>query len=159
MLEFLKEVFTDKSVIGSIIGGLLGGLFTYLAVILTFKNEQKNSYPEKLGILTDLLSEVEDVQDKLAKYFEDVKKEDGNAVFVIKDIDTKDLDRSFLKQAVLVDRKTYKAVAQGKGYRYPDKIKLSKSAENQSAAGRYKACLHVLKKNIESRINYYTGKL
>ncbi|PFL59881.1 hypothetical protein COJ36_28475 [Priestia megaterium] len=159
MWEFWKEVFTDKSVLGSIIGGLLGGVFTYLAVLLTFKNERKNSYPEKLVTLTEMLSEVEDVQAKLAKYFEDVKREDEGVAFVIRELNTKDLDRSFLKKAVLVDHQTYKYVSQGAVYRYPDLIRLSKSPEDVNYADLYKCQIHVLRLGIKSRIRHYTKKI
>ena len=128
-------------------------------MIAIFKNEKKNSYPAKLVTLAELLSEVEDVQAKLAKYFEDVKTEDENVAFVIRELNTKDLDRSFLKKAVLVDHQTYKYVSQGSVYRYPDLIRLSKSSEDINYADRYKCQIHVLRLGIESRIRHYTKKI
>ncbi|MDN4866241.1 hypothetical protein [Priestia megaterium] len=159
MLEFWKEVFTDKGVLGSIIGGLLGGFFTYLAVILTFRNQNKSEYPQKLVILAELLSEVEEVQAKLDKYFESLRKEDNSVAFVIRELNTRNWDRSFLKKAVLVDYQTYKYVSQGSVYRYPDSIRLSKDAEDVKKADLYKRQLHVLHLGVESRIRYYTKKI
>ncbi|KOR76504.1 hypothetical protein AM232_26160 [Bacillus sp. FJAT-21352] len=158
-MDFLQKMFTDPSVFGSIIGGLIGGIFTYLAVILTFRNQNKNEYPQKLVTLQELLSAVETSQETLDTYFKNVEQTDENKIFVVRKLDTKELERSFMIKAVTIDRRTYKYVSQGSVYKYPELIRLSKSPEDIKHADRFKKYLHVLHLGIDSRIRYYLKKI
>ncbi|MGF9946603.1 hypothetical protein ABEX44_25705 [Priestia megaterium] len=105
VLGFLKDFFTDTSAWGSIIGGILGGLITYWGVILTFKNEKKNSYPEKLVKLTEMIFRVEDYKSALEIHRKRLENDVPEGVSDV--LDLENFNREIIKMAAMVDKKTY----------------------------------------------------
>ncbi|SIR38345.1 hypothetical protein SAMN05878482_103491 [Peribacillus simplex] len=161
-MEFLKALITDISVIGSIIGGLIGGVFTYLAVILTLNNQKKNEFPKKLGTLVNMLSEVDSIESQLTKYV-GVPSLPG-VIQPVRKIDTKELEKSLMVQAVTVDRETYayvsKAFSLYKRLGYSESIRITSALPEDIKHGtvfqRHMKQLHL---NIDHQIKRYTKKI
>lgn len=106
--DLLKEVFTDKSALGSIIGGLVGGVFTYLAVIWTFSKEKRNTYPARLVKLTEMIFIVEDYKSVLIPHMHRLEKDVYMAM--PEALNLEDFNRRIITMAASVDKQTYRSL-------------------------------------------------
>lgn len=174
MEMLLKLILSDKGIFGAvfgaiiggafaIIGSLIAGLFTYLAVVLTLNNQKKNEYPQKLEILVSMLSEVESIDSKLTKHVLGPPPEPG-VLYPVRKIDTKELERSLMVQAVKVDIKTYKYVSDAFSlYRklgYSETITYtSRKPDDIKCGSLLQKYMNRLRSNIDSQIKSYTKKI
>jgi len=168
VLEFWKEVFTDKGVLGSIIGGLVGGFFTYLAVILTFKYQRKFEYPEKLVTLTEMIFMLEDFKPELDVYVVKLQVfEESQRLPEILDLEK--LNRTIITMAANVDKKTYRLLVRSRenwlsdeALIFFDRDALISSMSNQEILNRVQSVpvyIDSVMAILKHRISYYEKKI
>ncbi|MGG0587759.1 hypothetical protein ABE049_26180 [Priestia megaterium] len=108
-MEFLKTLVLSTDVWGSIIGGLVGGLFTYLSLILTFRNQNKSESPQKLVHLTTMIESLRSIKELLDMYVEELNH-DEDPIYILEGFNLKEIMDSMLLAAARIDKKTYHIV-------------------------------------------------
>ncbi|MFJ8248017.1 hypothetical protein [Peribacillus asahii] len=131
---------------------------------MTLKFHKKSEYPKKLEALVNIISEVESIKNQLDRYFEVLSKETSNTLYPIRKLNTRDLEKSLMIQAVIVDRDTYAYVSQAFSvYRklgYGEIIEVnSKSPEQIKYAGDFQKRMNLLHRSIGYKIQSYTKKM
>jgi hypothetical protein len=163
----LKYILTDKglfaALIGAIIGGifaiigsLIGGVFTYLAVILTFKNQEKNEIPKKIIMITRISSDI-------GVYIKELDLKSG---FDYDSLDLESFRGNLLIKSADVDKECYRMILNAfyeitiRGFDriFIDHQYFTNDEFDQLVEG-YRRELSLLKRKIDYRLKYYEQKI